>query len=213
MPGRKGIEEILGIELKKENIIGVELIPLTWIVAPYVTEEQLKAWREKGWIDNEGLFLDRAFPRDYLGRPFIFRFWLESPMVRAARLLNMDSKIGRDWRIIDIINLERLEVVPTDYIIIPRKPLRYRRVVFSGKSTTTQFFEYIDSTFSLRFNVLASKPADFRRVMIKAGEIGMMAMSKHGYGRFTVKFIEPFTRGEVEEEKEKPVHKNGGRDK
>jgi hypothetical protein len=38
------------------------------IIAPIVTKEQLIRWHKLGWIDDEGLHLDKAFPRNAEGK-------------------------------------------------------------------------------------------------------------------------------------------------
>jgi len=184
-------------EEKEEEVktLEITIVPLTWIIAPLVTKEQLKRWHDKKWIDDDGLHLDRAFPRDCEGNAILFRFWLESPMVKVARTFKDPEKyhkVAREWEIIDEHGF------PVNYVKIG-KPLRYRRVILAENKRTTEFFEYIDGTYYLTFKVRTKWPKEFVELLASAGRIGIMARTKHGYGKFYVIVGRP---KEVKEEKE-----------
>ena len=166
-------------EVEKEEI-SVEIIPVTWIIAPIVEEEQLRAWKEKGWIDEEKIHLDRAFPRDFEGRPFIPKSWLKAPLTRVVKKYNLPKQKVLDFDIIDD------EGYVINYITIPREPLAYRRHI-GGEKPSTEYFEYIDGTYTLSFKVVTKHPKEFIQALIIAGkEVGLMSRTKWGYGRFKV---------------------------
>jgi len=165
---------------EKETVLEIEITPKTWIIAPIVEEEQLKAWREKGWIDDEKLHLDRAFPRDSDGKPFIPKSWLKAPLTRVVKKYNLPKQKVLDFDIVDdegyIIN----------YITIPREPMAYRRHI-GGERPSTEYFEYIDGTYTLSFKVVTKHPKELIQALIIAGkEVGLMSRTKWGYGRFKV---------------------------
>jgi hypothetical protein len=168
------------------SILTVTIVPDTWIIAPLVTKEQLQRWYEAGFIDEDGLHLDRAFPRNSLGQAILFRKWLRAPMIRACgQLRDIDFEKCRDivntFSIIDNTNL------PVEYIVIPKPPLRYRRHIMPGK---TEFFEYIDSTTPLTFRAVTKDPKTFLATLILAGRIGIMSRTKYGYGKFSISIRE-----------------------
>ena len=164
-------------------IIEVTLIPETWILSPKCTEEQLKRYYKKGWIDKEGLHLDRCFPRDAYGNPILFKLWLLAPMKRALRKLGYSKEVLK-FSIVDENNN------PVEYIKIPEKPLRYRRAILNkeGLPESTESFEYVDSTYELKFRVLTPYPREFCEVLALAGRIGLMSSTRKGFGKFIVKF-------------------------
>jgi len=167
-------------------LIKVTIVPETWILAPAVTKEQLQRWKEVGWINDEDLHLDRAFPRNSQGLPVIFRKWLRAPMIRACLELSRNEKVSFE-RCRDMVNNFSIvddSGIPTEYIVIPKKPLKYRRYVSPGRS---EFFEYIDSTTQMVFNVITKEPELLSKVLAIAGRIGLMARTKYGYGKFSVK--------------------------
>ena len=159
----------------QEYVVEVTVAPETWIIAPLMPEEQVERYVRKGWLDEEGRHLDRCWPRNTDGKPVIFKLWLLQVLKRAARRLG----IPREKLEFDIIDDDG---VPVQYIVIPEKPLRYRRRV----KDTTETFEYIDSTFTLKFRVLTKYPKEFIECLRLAGKIGIMARTKHGYGKFRV---------------------------
>ena len=166
-------------EVEKEEI-SVEIIPVTWIIAPIVEEEQLRAWKEKGWIDEEKIHLDRAFPRDSDGRPFIPKSWLKAPLTRVVKKYNLPKQKILNFDIVDD------EGYVINYITIPREPLAYRRHI-GGEKPSTEYFEYIDGTYTLSFKVVTKHPKEFIQALIIAGkEVGLMSRTKWGYGRFKV---------------------------
>ena len=189
-----------GGRLKEGNkdIIELTIVPITWIISPLVTKEQLERWHELGWIDDDALHLDRAFPRDYEGNAIIFRFWLEAPMAKVAKSLDNPTyaKVARDWEIVDEHGF------PINYIKIG-KPLRYRRVILTGNKRTTEYFEYIDGTYYLPLRVRTKWPKEFITLIALAGRIGIMARTKHGYGKFHVihGIAKPKKKKEEKEEK------------
>jgi len=164
----------------KEAEITVEITPITWIIAPIVEEEQLEAWREKEWIDDEKLHLDRAFPRDCDGKPFIPKSWIKAVLTRVVKKYNLHKQKVLDFDIVDD------DGYVTNYITIPRTPLAYRRHI-GGEKPSTEYFEYIDGTYTLEFKVRTPYPKEFIEALTIAGkEIGLMSRSKWGYGRFKV---------------------------
>jgi len=165
---------------QEEAIIEVTLIPETWIIAPLVTEQQLRRWYEKGWINDEDLHLDRAFPRSADGRPIIFKLWLLAPMKRACDKLGYSRSV-LNFSIIDDHGF------PVEYVEIPDQPLKYRRVIL-GPKQSTEYFEYIDSTYELKFRVKTRYPKEFCEILNAAGRIGLMARSGKGFGKFRVSF-------------------------
>jgi hypothetical protein len=173
---------------KKEegNIVKVTLVPETWILAPLMTKEQLQRWREVGWVDDDALRLDRAFPRNSQGLPIIFKKWLRAPLIRACHELvrteGIDFEKCRD--IVNNFSIVDDNGVPLEYIVIPRPPLRYKRYVMPGKS---EYFEYIDSTVHLTFNVITKDPKLFLKILSIAGRIGLMGKTRQGHGKFTIK--------------------------
>ena len=169
-------------QIPQYTLIEVTITPITWIVAPHLSEEQLMRYAERGWIDVElAKHLDRAFPRDYRGQPIIFKHWLESPIVRACVKLGYEKRIGRNWEIIDDKGF------PINYVVIPEKPLVYRRAVLTERSTM-EVFEYIDSTYTLKF--LAKVPTANAKKWCEAinysGRIGLLSRTKKGFGKYKV---------------------------
>lgn len=162
------------------DIVKLKLVPETWIIAPIVTQDQLSRWHEKGWIDDEDMHLDRAFPRNNNGSPIIFRMWLRSPLNKIVRSRNLDEKL-LDFRILDTNGHE------TNYIVIPDKPLKYRRSIQSKNKATTEYFEYIDGTYELDFAIKTHNPKELVSALALAGkEVGLLSRTKHGYGKFTI---------------------------
>ena len=164
------------------SVLTVTITPETWIIAPLVTKEQLERWREVGWIDDEGLHLDRAFPRSSQGLPIIFRKWLRAPMIKACRQL-ADVDFERCREVVNTFSIIDDSGSPVEHVVIPRPPLRYRRYVLPGK---TEFFEYVDSTTKLTFRVVTKDPKLFVQVLALAGKIGLMSKTSYGYGKFSV---------------------------
>jgi len=160
-------------------LVEVTLIPETWIIAPIVTEEQLRRWYQKGWISEEDLHLDRAFPRNADGKPVIFKLWLLSPMKKAC------DKLGYPRDVVRFSIIE--DNIPVEYIVIPDKPLKYRRVILTERPST-ETFEYIDSTYELKFTAETMFPKEFVEVLTVAGKIGLMGRTKVGFGKFRARF-------------------------
>ncbi len=165
-------------------IIEVKLIPVTWIRAPLVTEQQLKRYIAKGWIKYEKPeAVDRAFPRTNEGRPFIPKIWLEAPLIRASKILGINTKVARSWEIVKKIGDK---YIPVNYIEIKEDPLIYSRTILTSEKQTMEVFEYIDGTYELKFFVSIEDRyiQDFFKLLAVAGEIGMMSQTKRGYGKF-----------------------------
>ena len=166
---------------EKEAVIKVSLTPETWIIAPICTKQQLQRYYEKGWITEEDRdHLDRAFPRDHEGRPVIFKLWLLSPMKRAC------DKLGYPKSVLDFSIVDE-KGFPVEYIVIPDKPLTYRRAIL-GESRSTEYYEYIDGTYTLEFTVKTRHPKELCEILNAAGRIGLMARSNKGFGKFRVSF-------------------------
>ncbi len=174
-------------------VVDVVISPETWIIAPYVTREQLQRWRALNWIDDEGLHLDRAFPRNADGKPVILKLWLRAAMIRACRQLYSDksSEFETCRAVVNSFSIVDESLTPVEYIVISDQPLRYRRSIGGTKSGSragfkTEFFEYIDSTYRLRFLALTDNPKLFAEILQVAGKIGLLAKTKWGYGKFRV---------------------------
>lgn len=164
------------------DVIRLKLIPDTWIISPVITKDQLMRWHDRGWIDDEDLHLDRAFPRNSNGNPIIFRMWLRSPLNKVVSCHNLDRKL-LDFRILDDSGFE------INYILIPDKPLKYRRSIQTNKPTT-EYFEYIDGTYELDITVKTHNAKDFVTALVLAGKsVGLLSRTKHGYGKFSVKVV------------------------
>jgi len=163
--------------------VNVTLTPETWIIAPLMSREQIMRWTVKGWIEPSiAKHLDRAFPRDSKGRAIMFKHWIESPIVKALKYLRENTRIGRNWQILDESGF------PINYVVIPGRPLVYRRVIFAENIQTMEVFEYIDGTFKINFvaQVPMKNYSRWERAFILAGRIGLMGRGGKGYGRFTV---------------------------
>jgi len=174
----------MGVKNKNKNdnevVLEIEIRPVTWIIAPLVEEEQLKAWREKGWIDEEKLHLDRAFPRDCDGKPFIPKSWIKAVLTRVIQKYNLQRQKVMSFNIVDD------EGYIVNYITIPKRPLTYRRHI-GGEKPSTEYFEYLDGTFILKFKVVTRHPKDFIEALIIGGkDVGLLSRTKWGYGRFKV---------------------------
>ncbi|MCR6693051.1 MAG: hypothetical protein MRT15_11710 [archaeon YNP-LCB-003-016] len=166
------------------TILQIRLTPKTWIRAPLAMKEQVRRYLAKGWVPSDYESLDRVFPRTSDGKPFIPKIWFEAAMVRAARHLGIDTRFARDgWRIVRKVGEKYF---PVNYVEIPERPLVYMRTI-AGVKQSLEVFEYIDGTFTLQFEVeVDEKDLDKFMALLKvAGELGMMSMTKKGYGKFT----------------------------
>jgi hypothetical protein len=176
-------------------VLKVRLTPLTWIRAPIASKEQVKRYILKGWLPPEAESLDRAFPRAKDGKIFIMKLWLEAPMVRAAKILNIDTSfVRKGWRIVKKIGTR---YIPVDYIEIPAQSLSYPRAIITGNKQTVESFEYLDSTTTLEF-LVEVKDEDvqkFMSILAVSGGIGLMSGTAKGYGKFTAEI-----ESEIEEE-------------
>jgi len=170
--------------VRKMAIIKVYLTPVTWIKAPLVFKDQLKRYIQKGWINyKEPDKIDRAFPRTNEGKAYIPKLWLESALVRASRILNIETRIAREWEIVKKVG----ELyIPVNYIEIPEQPLVYARTILTSQKQTLEVFEYIDGTFTLEFIVKISDGdlQKFLQLLSIGGELGIMSATKRGYGKF-----------------------------
>ena len=186
MSKRREVKEEVTPVKEGPTLLKITIVPETWILAPSMPKDQLQRWRECGWIDEDGLHLDRAFPRNSQGLPVIFRKWLRAPMVRACQELAKSEGVELDKcrELVNTFSIVGDDGVATEYVVIPKQPLRYRRYVAPGKS---EYFEYIDSTTQMTFNVVCKDPKLFLKVLSIAGRVGLMARTKYGYGKFSVK--------------------------
>ncbi len=153
----------------------IRIIPDTEIIAPRISEDRRRYFLEKGWIKDP--HVDRAFPRDSKGRPYIKQRWIESIVTKA------DPGVGRRF------------MIEGGKILIPKKPILEKRPIFDGNGSIKHIetFECIDSTFELEFIVEVPDKYSkrFLIALARAGkEIGLGAGSKHGNGRFVVHFLE-----------------------
>jgi len=171
----------------------IKMVPVTWIIAPLATKEQVERYVKKGWLDEEGRHLHRVFPRDNNGKPFIFKMVLRS----AVNQVVQELKLNRE-----LVNFQILDDKDNaiDYVVIPETPLRYRRCIRSKEETrTTESFEYIDGTFELYFKVKTVNSKEFVEALVLAGKKGIFSRTKHGYGKFTIEVVP----GVKEERKDK----------
>ena len=181
-------------------LIDVTLTPITWIIAPRVDKLVVQRYIQAGYFkDEEAKHLDRVFPRalvDGKPVPIILKKWIHAAMWRACELMGIDKELARRFVIIDDNDF------PVDFIVIPGEPLRHRRVVFLGKeSRSTEYFEFIDNTFKLKFKVVTDvDPATFCNILYGAGKIGIMAYTRHGYGKFTIEVKVSEYKGKISRE-------------
>lgn len=162
--------------------VHVTLIPETWIIAPIVMEEQVKRWIEKGWVPEDYVHVDRAFPRNHEGKPILFKLWLEAPLRRACQMRDKNTKIARNWHIVD----ENGRYV--EYIVIPEKPLLYKRAILNERRPSMEVFEYIDSTYTIEFTAVVPNEIakEWAECLAVSGSIGMLSRTSKGYGKYTV---------------------------
>ena len=129
----------------------------------------------------------------------IYRLWLRAALRRACEALGYPEEVKKRVLGFSIVDDRGM---PVEYVVIDDEPLRYRRVVFtvdkkclkSGKpreqctTTTTEYYEYIDATYELRFRVRVPSDVvrEFAAALGLAGRIGIMSRTRHGYGKFRV---------------------------
>lgn len=160
------------------DVVRVTLVPETPIIAPVVTREQVERWINKGWVPEDYIHVDRAFPRNSEGKPIIFKHWIEAPMKEACRLLGHPTSVARDWDIVDDSG------VPVGYVVIPEQPLVYKRAIL-GEKRSLEVYEYIDGTYVLEFNAkIGANVKQWAEALLLAGRIGMMSRTRKGYGKF-----------------------------
>jgi hypothetical protein len=181
----QGREELPPIP-KQKTLLQITIKPETWIVAPIVTKDQLVRWHKLGWIDDEGLHLDKAFPRNSEGKPFLLKLWIRAPLIRACEKLAKKEEIDLE-KCREVVN--NMEIVDEsrremNYIVINDKPLRYRKII--GKTGKTTFYEYIDSTYEIKFLAETSDPVTLAKILAEAQSIGLMSGTRKGYGKFRV---------------------------
>lgn len=178
------------VKTVEKVVLNISMRPETWILAPVVTEDQLKRFHSLGWIDEEGLHLDRAFPRNSEGKPVILKLWLRAPMIRACRELSKRGEVDFEHcrKVVNSFSIVDENGRRLDYIVINDRPLRYRKVI--GDTGKTMFFEYLDSTFTISFAVETEDPKTFINMLREAQYIGLMGGSSKGYGKFKVVSIE-----------------------
>ena len=169
------------VKAVEKVVLNISMRPETWILAPSVTEDQLKRFHSLGWIDEEGLHLDRAFPRNSEGKPIILKLWLRAPMIRACKELAKKGEIDGDYcrKIVNNFSIVDDSGRKLDYVVVSETPLRYRKVI--GDTGKTMFFEYFDSTFTITFKIETEDPQTFLNVLKEAQYIGLMGGTKKGY--------------------------------
>jgi hypothetical protein len=187
-------EELPPIPKPQKTLLQITIKPETWIIAPIATKEQLSRWHKLGWIDDEGLHLDKAFPRNSEGKPFLLKLWIRAPLIRACEKLAKRGEIDLE-KCREVVN--NMEIVDENgremnYIVINEKPLRYRKII--GKTGKTTFYEYIDSTYEIKFLAETSDPITLMKILAEAQSIGLMSGTKKGYGKFRVS-VEARTTG------------------
>ena len=162
------------------DVVKVTLVPETPIIAPVVTREQVERWIKRGWVPEDYVHVDRAFPRNSEGRPIMFKHWFEAPMKDACEVLGYPARVARDWDIVDENGL------PVGYVVIPEKPLVYKRAILA-ETRSLEVYEYIDGTYTLEFYAkVNTNVQQWAEALILAGKIGMMSRTRRGYGKFRV---------------------------
>ena len=172
------------------RFLRITIIPKTWIIAPYMSKEQVERWIQAGCVDRDYIHVDRAFPRNDECKPIIYKLWIEAPMKRACRRLGLPTEIATSWSIVDENKNE------VNYAVIPDKPLIYKRSIHKLNDKgevvkkTLEVLEYIDFTYKITFTakVPAKHYDKFKLVLTEAGKIGLLAKTNKGYGRFKVLF-------------------------
>lgn len=177
------------------HFLEVHLIPVTKIIGPELaSKEVVKRWIEKGWIREEFKeeyeHIDRVFPRDYKGRPYITKEQFSAPLRRLCK----DKGISSTELIssFDIVDENKFEV---NYIPIPEYPLVQSRAILSiekNEPKSLETYEYIDSTFRIPIVIKTSwKAAEFAALLAEAGmKYGLFGKTKKGYGRFIIEVRE-----------------------
>jgi len=168
---------------KKQEIV-IEIIPETQIIAPIITQRQLERYIKMGWLEEEAIHLDRAFPRNSEGKAIIYKRWLNSPIRKLYGNGNAPPIEKRELLNYDIIDEQGF---PVNYIVIDEMPLRYRRPIIG--TNHTMYYEYIDSTYKLRARILTAYPKELVSALILAGKIGIMQGTKEGFGKFRVTVV------------------------
>lgn len=167
---------------KRESLLVVNIIPETQIIAPLMPKEQIKRYIQKGWMDEDAINLNRAFWRNSQGKPIIFKKWLDSPIRKLYREKPDLFKIPKNELLSYVIVDD--EGFPVNYIVLDEQPLRYRRPII-GKGIA-EYYEYIDSTYTLKAKILTKYPKDLAVALNMAGRIGMNKGTSQGYGKFRV---------------------------
>jgi len=156
-------------------VVEVELVPDTWIIAPLAPKEFVSRW---GLNEH----LDRAFPRNSEGKPFLTKLWIEAPMRRYCEQRGIGREVARKWWIVDD------EGVPVNHVVVDGEPSVYSRVILAGEQTV-ECFEYLDAKHRIRFKALVPVESvkQWIEALVGAGKIGMMSRTQKGYGRFKVR--------------------------
>jgi len=191
---------------KKENtnktLLEITIRPETAIYAPIVNKYQVKRMIEKGYFKHlddpeDAQHLDRVFPRTSEGLPFLYKLWLEAPLKRAIEIVAKDEAdrmnlrtASTKWHI--VYSIVKGRKIPTrDYVIIDGQPIILKRAIKlannkKGEKQTMENSEILDSTFEIKFIAETKYPKEFIRLWSAATQIGLMARTGKGAGKFTV---------------------------
>jgi len=173
------------------NFLEITIIPMTKIIGPELaSKEAIQRWIKRGWIreefKEEYKHIDKVFPRDYKGRPYITKEQLCAPIRRVCRDNGLDSKQILDFDIVDKNDLTEI-----NYMVIPEYPLVQSRAILNIERNvpeSLETFEYIDSTF--RSTMLIRTRVDPKKVaavIAEAGKkYGLFGKTKKGYGKFAI---------------------------
>lgn len=161
----------------------IRFIPKTEIIAPYPASKAIiQRYIKLGWLKiPEGHEIHRVFPRNDKGQAYIRQTNIQG----ALRRVSLD--LAKRFHI-----LEGCIVVGTPLIGV--RPILD---VKTDTPRTTECYEYIDPTFrDIYFTIEAEEPLvkDLLQALIKAGELGVGARRREGYGRFTIEATLPKKR-------------------
>jgi len=158
----------------------IRFYPETEIIAPLPSSKQIvQRYITLGWIKPTEKTADfhRVFPRNSKGQAYIRQSALEGAVRRV------DPTAAKQLRILE------------GGIIIPEPPLIGIRPILNPKKETpetTEIYEYIDSTFrNIQFTLQEPVSKDLIYALQKAGQIGIGARRKHGYGKFNITVVTP----------------------
>ena len=180
--------------MTSHNFLKIILTPMTKIIGPEkASKESVKRWIERGWIrkefEEEYEHIDRVFPRDYEGYPYITKEQFAAPIRRVCKKRGIDSR-----EIIEKFDIVDEDNFPVNYIRIPEYPLVASRAILdidSGKPETLETYEYIDSTFKIPILIETTmNPLEFSAILAEAGKrYGLFGKTKKGYGLFVIEVL------------------------